>query len=864
MASNGSKYNLTGTVKDTSGFNSKDITPKTVTTTEVNTKRLNVEEEAVINDISANSISTSQLIVNGLFQTTGRSIINIRGLTSINNTVHVLTMEQFEAELVNAAITGGTSIVVAPGEFIVSSPLVIPADTDIRGSGINTTIFKARSGFTTAAPMFSMNGNNSSISDCQFNGNGGEVGLLRVSSVDFIFIDKVIFINTLGTMLELNNATRINVSNILFRNKPTSAHSALFIRGNTNDCIFNSMFFIEINQNTIAGSGCVIDINTFTGDITSNDVFNLIFSNIQVSNSILSGNPNSKAIALWARTGSITQVQFLNIIISNVSLIGNGNIIELRAATNTILRNISFDSVDVNTISIVSASLASIFHFGPSGSGTISHVQIKSIKISNIDNTIERIISADASVSNVIIDALTFSREISNIICYAIRFGEGGENLNFINIVVENCSMFSFEDYTFVNISNASFTGEIENAPIINCVNSSNIFISNSFFNRTVISDSLIRTCISIINSNTVIIQGIKITNISVGINANAVTFLVVVFSEFDTSLLFSSLATTAINISTGGILASSPSQYITNITNNVFRGYSSATNAITRCVDILIPPGVATMQDSDILITNNASDNIISPFRIYTTPISALNFYSKCYINVSNNILTRHRDGIFIGILSSLDMVGNTIHRPRTGTSSGITVNFTLAFEGNSALNILYKNVCISNNIITRGTFSGVDHTTALFVAVGIRGNGVISNNYIEGSGGTIPMSLQDFENGAILGNRSINGVSNTFTFGTTIISDVTNLNTTSGPITVTLSNIGAPRAGFVATFFFQVRPGTNDVTINVTSPGVDFKTLTVYTTNVVLNALNRFVIFEWNGERWDIRSYSTGVVVT
>lgn len=163
----------TGFVKDTSGFGSLDITPKTVNTTDVCTDTLTVKEEAFINALSADCIATSDLVLNGRFSTTDTSVIDLNGQIEINNTVFINTMDQLINELLEAGITGGTTINVAPGIYIVNEPVKIPANTNIRGSGSNTTIFRARTGFI--GEMETVCGNNVGLADFTLDlaGSGG-------------------------------------------------------------------------------------------------------------------------------------------------------------------------------------------------------------------------------------------------------------------------------------------------------------------------------------------------------------------------------------------------------------------------------------------------------------------------------------------------------------------------------------------------------------------------------------------------------------------------------------------------------------------------------------------------------------------
>ena len=176
-------------IKDTTGFDSKDISPKTVKTTDVDTDTLNVEDTAIINTLTANCITASDVKINGKLETDESSETVLNGFIKINNASYVETQEDFVAELAQAAITGGKSIHVAPGTFIVDSEMCIPANTDIRGSGVNTTIFRARSGYSDTS-VFVMK-SNSSIMDLQIDGNNGSGRLITMDNASNINIELI-------------------------------------------------------------------------------------------------------------------------------------------------------------------------------------------------------------------------------------------------------------------------------------------------------------------------------------------------------------------------------------------------------------------------------------------------------------------------------------------------------------------------------------------------------------------------------------------------------------------------------------------------------------------------------------------------
>ena len=223
-----------GTVRDLSGHADTDLTTKTLRTTDVKTDTLEVLKDAVINCASFNAISTSQLEVTGTLETTDTTVIDLNGNISINNQVYVLTIEDFEKALSTASLEGGLSIFVGPGVFIVSSQLEIPQNTDIRGSGINSTIFRARDGFSDTS-LFNID-SNSSIADLQIDGNGGTPRLITIDSESDIQINFVKFFNTTGHMTIIENTSSfVDITNCIYEQKLASGNNAvMIIQGSTN------------------------------------------------------------------------------------------------------------------------------------------------------------------------------------------------------------------------------------------------------------------------------------------------------------------------------------------------------------------------------------------------------------------------------------------------------------------------------------------------------------------------------------------------------------------------------------------------------------------------------------------------------
>lgn len=880
MANNGSKYNLTGVVKDTSGFNSKDITPKTVTTTEVNTKRLNVDEEAVINDLTANSVSASQVIVNGLFKTTARSTIDINGLTSINNTVYVLTMTQFESELVKAAVNGGTSIVVAPGEFIVSSPLTVPANTDIRGSGMNTTIFKARSGFGSTNPMFNFTGSNSSMSDLQLNGNAGTVTLLKQTSVNFVFLDKLKFTNTSGTMLEMDSATKSNITNILFRTKPSSAYSALYIYGNTQDCIFSNLYFIDVDENTTNDSGAAIYLkpngNSAT-DTGTGVISNLHFSRIQIVNSDLSSSFRSRLISLSSDGDSsslISKIQFTNVYITGVVVESSfrdgfggivndgGSLILLYKTTNANMGQILFTEVDVSDVSITSGnfsgSIILISSLDGSTAGRITNVRIEGVKVIECDN-VTHVILSGTQIARFIVDSIIYETVYrTNTVAYISAVGyipftgpDSARDLatSVTNIVTKNFPISYLLGAGRTILSNCNFTGVCELGNIIGIDSTfGSVFVNDMiiFYDTADPDYNAISTgnTLFVGTSLAVFISNVYMKNISrTGIFMNAV------YSHIDNCVIEvvddSNISDNVISID--GISGSVP--LISSVTNCKIIGQPKSGNS----VGIVANPS----RQHTVYINGNHITGCDTGI-FFEGRVSLDASYLDRHVTIESNVILDHIDGILVEDPSRAVIRGNIINSPASGTGTGISlthVNTNFTVNGN---------LVITENIVE-------EHTTGLNIAYSISGiyyHGTVTNNRITNNTTNLAVSHHASNTNSELIVRNNNTVRSvtaaTATVSIAQLDDRVYLDTTSNAIAITLSDLELSYMGMRVTFYFQTRPGTNNVTITPGTTGIDIPGLAAYTTNVVMNAAGQQVVFEWTGSAWDLRGYSAAVVVT
>lgn len=295
----------TGAVKLSAGFGSSDVTTKTLRTEDVCTETLDVKKSAIINCLDVGSFNVSELELNGTFQSTELSRLDFNGKIALNNQISVLTLEQFILALAEATANPGTSIRVGPGLFVVPATLIIPRDTDIIGSGENSTIFQARDGLTggtTGAtnfnPIFRIVGDNVSISSLRINANGKNQnpnsvgGNITAAGIDNLLIFDVQFVN--------NDATSTSF---------VRAH-ILYQLACSNCAVINCKFGPEVrNARTF---GIVYDVFGTTADMINMQVANCRFVNpsgipIGTENT-LSTVSNFGNLRNWSMTNTISDV----------------------------------------------------------------------------------------------------------------------------------------------------------------------------------------------------------------------------------------------------------------------------------------------------------------------------------------------------------------------------------------------------------------------------------------------------------------------------------------------------------------------------------------------------------------------------
>lgn len=330
-----------GVVKDFSGFSGQDIEPKSIDTIDIITETLEVTERAIINELTADTIDTGQLTVTGQIKTENTTTVDLNGNISINNQEYVLTIEGLENALAQAAITGGLSIFVAPGTFFVSKPLIVPKDTDIIGSGQNTTIFKARDSMNN--DIFKLNGDNISIKELKIDGNGNNQS--GNSNSNFILIANNIQNITLDSLNLVNGESQTDI-----RVFPP------FFSGDTN---WNTYIKLIHSANNVNILNCNIGPNVNNGKsrmgigtigIDLGNRNNLNLGEVSINDILIYGcNFNLMPKPIWGGRGGNDENQINNLLFQNNILTGTSNAIVDAYCYSFLLQGVTDSHISNNT-----------------------------------------------------------------------------------------------------------------------------------------------------------------------------------------------------------------------------------------------------------------------------------------------------------------------------------------------------------------------------------------------------------------------------------------------------------------------------------------------------------------------------------
>lgn len=500
-----------GIIKDFAGFTNRELTPKSIRTQDITTKKLSVTDNAEIQNLDVDSINASQFNLNGQFNSTSTSVFDFNGLIKINQAEYILTALQLEQALADAAISGGKSLILAPGIFFISETLIIPANTDLIGSGPNSTIIKTRDGFASSpsSAMYIAGGNNV-IQNLQIDGNNGRSRLIDITNCSNVGIQNLELKKTSGGFINIrNSANNVFINNILFKEKQYSTEGVINISG-SNSIIISNYRIIDINFTAL------------------NSIPRVLIESVQSSIIIISDyNLEDSVINSTCEKIRIINGVFNNIIINRpiFSLYGsdNGSGINDISIINTFIQ----DSIFTNSIFAVSDSQI------PYISNKNQYILINELNIYNCTSVQANLFSGfiafyryqyiDINGFKINNSQINFGIYFfSNSFINCNRCILNGQNLNVgLNIFQVNNLLIS--NSTLSNYSNAIQIDESNFCNIYNCNillpqtdsvkidNSFNIIISNCNFknplNNNLDVDSSYNIIISdcILDANTVI-----------------------------------------------------------------------------------------------------------------------------------------------------------------------------------------------------------------------------------------------------------------------------------------------------------------------------------------------------------------------
>jgi len=453
-------------IKDFAGFTNREITPKTIRTQKVTTKRLCVTENAEIQNLDVDSVNVSQLNLNGQFNSTSTSVFDFNGLIKINQANYVLTVTQLEQALADAAVTGGSSIILAPGTFFISETLVVPANTDIIGSGPNTTIIKARDGFTSSpGSMMYIAGGNNAIQNLQLDGNNGSSRLIDITGCSNVGIQNLELKKTSGAFVTLrNSSSNVNVNNINCATKTDSQEPVFQINSGSNDSSFSNITIDTVTQTYVSLVGYTVGSSIFRIiDTDPNDASATVgnTNGITVSN-VLIKNVNTE-ISLFEvgelSTGVISSLSFFDISILD-STIGF-TLFNIAGSTTNLISDITIDKVQLLD-SVLDGSIlnaGTFFSFINIENATLNNFKTNATKTA-ISGSGATIRADTLTVNNIFINDVNFSLgNIFNGFGVSIQTtSSGGIRNTFItNSFISNYARGITTEGTITNVSNLNF-----------------------------------------------------------------------------------------------------------------------------------------------------------------------------------------------------------------------------------------------------------------------------------------------------------------------------------------------------------------------------------------------------------------------
>ena len=262
-------------VKQTEGYSNGDIRPKRIDTSAVTTVDLTAKN-AIIDNLDLGTLNVEELTLNGSLTTTDDSTTTLLGTITINEEYYVSTVEALKEALVLATTNGGLAIHLAPGIFVIDTPLVVPNDTDIIGSGPNTTILQCISGFSGSIVSL---GNRTSLQQLQISGNNTGAVLININgSVDLILNDLILK-KSYSQFINIYNSSKIKIRGITFQENTAGGSGyigCLEVKYNCSEILIDSVivkdstfssetfFLLAINSDSVNSPTVFSSVQNFT------------------------------------------------------------------------------------------------------------------------------------------------------------------------------------------------------------------------------------------------------------------------------------------------------------------------------------------------------------------------------------------------------------------------------------------------------------------------------------------------------------------------------------------------------------------------------------------------------------------------
>lgn len=865
-----------GTVKDFSGFDNKDITPKSVRTVRVTTDYLTVKKDAVITALTADTIDASQLTVNGQLTTTSTTTIDLNGDISINNQRYVLTISEFQDAIAQAAIEGGLSIHVAPGIFPMSSQIIVPPNTDIRGSGKNTTIFRALDGFSDTSLFLFNSSLESSLSDCTIDGNSSSAKLVQISSSNDITLDELQLMNTSTQhILVQNSSNNITIKNCIFRNTQAglTSNSAIYIHTGSSFVFMNLLEFrdmtlspiVDLTLFVLAGGSCISGSSADPlGVLTESSINNIFMDNITIDTITASSTSLIDMRVPGFDNGVRSVDQLVNIRLTNASITD--------CTSSYVIEYAIVQFCNINNIFITDSTITSAIRFINTQSGILSNIKLRDSTFSSgiimlhISGLYPFGVCKNIDISSV---------EMVNTVPsagtgFASEHVTGTSNLIPENIVLNNYIADNIT--TGIRIENPLFGSSFNNIQMAN-ISTSGISIdttTNSYPNT--IQD------IQFSNSNMVgsngSSYGVQIDALTgPSSNVTNISFTDCNISGFRNGILYSNIS----DLSISGCSISSPTGETGVIGYDV--GVSptptnkiNKNNKITNCLIVTKGRSIQLNGEENLYISGiNSRDARDTNFPVSTTP--AISIGNSNDIIISDTFTSNVDSGIDI---SDSDTI--TISNNQLKGISGETINFGIRLSNTSNVSLTGNKFFDFGNAVQ--TISETHHEyqfslnkiqnvlngiTVDNISGALLNTGIISQNILSNVSNR-SIFVDDLANVSrnlkIIDNvvRVTKNVNSSLLLGTFENQIIGNIEGGSFTMSVPDINIGSSKEQTLVESLDSNGSG-NVLTITPNTAGNDLTTFTTGYTSVLLSNAET-AIFEWSGSVWDVKSTDGSVV--